>query len=229
MITVRPARERGHTEFGWLDSWHTFSFGEYYDPAHMNFRALRVINDDVFAPGTGFGMHPHRDMEIITVVLSGALQHRDNLGNGSTIRPGVVQRMTAGTGIMHSEHNPSPDEPVRLLQIWIQPGTKGLPPGYEERELNGNGALQLGASRDGREGSLTIHQDVDLLHVRLTTGESVRYALASGRHAWLQMAAGQLRMNGVTLASGDGAAISEDSALEFSATADSELLLFDLE
>jgi hypothetical protein len=228
MITIRPARERGHTQFGWLDSWHSFSFGEYHDPAHTSFRSLRVINDDVFAAGTGFGMHPHRDMEIITVVLNGALEHRDNLGNGSTIRPGVVQRMTAGTGILHSEHNPSSDEPVRLLQIWIQPETKRLPPSYQERQLNDNGAMQLVASRDGREESLTIHQDVDLLHVRLATGESVEYALATGRHAWLQMTAGQLLMNGVTLSAGDGAAVSDESALKMSATADAELLLFDL-
>ncbi|MGH7789501.1 MAG: pirin family protein [Candidatus Binatia bacterium] len=229
MITIRPSEERGHVAIGWLDSRHTFSFGEYYDPAHMGFRALRVINEDVVAPSQGFGTHPHRDMEIITYVLDGALQHRDSLGNGSAIVPGEVQRMTAGTGIRHSEMNPSPDTPVHLLQIWLLPEREGLEPGYEQRAIpRSAGGLTLIASRDGREGSVTVHQSVDLYSANLAAGDQVVHELASGRHAWVQVASGRLTVNGRALNAGDAVALSDEPRVEIQAGEQSELLLFDL-
>lgn len=231
MTTVRPASERGVTRWDWLDSRHTFSFGEYHDPRHMGFRALRVINDDRVAPGGGFGTHAHRDMEIITYVLEGALAHRDSLGTGSVIRPGDGQRMSAGTGIRHSEFNHSKTEPVRFLQIWILPEREGLPPGYEQKGFpleERRGRLRLIAARDGREGAVTVHQDVDLYVTVLEPGDRVAYRLARGRHAWVQVARGSTTLNGRLLAEGDGAAVSDEGPIELAATAPAEVLLFDL-
>jgi len=231
MINLRPAAERGTTRIDWLDSRHSFSFGEYYDPAHMGFRALRVINDDRVAPAAGFGTHPHRDMEILTWVLEGELEHKDSLGNGSVIRPGDAQRMSAGTGIRHSEFNPSPETAVRLLQIWLLPERGGLAPGYEQRafaEAELAGRLRLIASHDGREGSVTLHQDVSLYAGRLARGQSAALELRPGRHAWVQVARGEVTLNGRKLVDGDGAAASDEARLEVTATADAEVLVFDL-
>ena len=231
MIVKRPAAERGHFDHGWLDTSHTFSFADYHDPAHMGFRALRVINEDRVAAGQGFGAHSHRDMEIITYVLDGALAHADSIGNRATIVPGDVQRMSAGTGITHSEFNARQDEPVHLLQIWLLPDRRGLAPGYEQKaipESEERGVLRLLASRDGRDGTVTIHQDVDLYASRLEPGERVKHALADGRHAWLQMVRGRIEVNGTPLAAGDGAAVSAESALEMVAEESTHLLLFDL-
>jgi quercetin 2,3-dioxygenase len=231
MIRVRKASERGHFDHGWLDTYHTFSFSRYYDPRQMGFRALRVINEDRVRPGRGFGTHPHQDMEIVTLVLSGALAHRDSLGTGSTIRPGELQRMTAGTGITHSEFNPSETEPVHLYQIWLQPEREGLEPSYEQKafpEEQRRGRLRLVASRDGRDGSLTIHQDADLSLATLEAGEQVAHELAPGRHAWLQVLRGTVALNGNPLEAGDGAAVSEVTALTVRAEQASEILLFDL-
>ena len=231
MITIRPAASRGRTSIDWLDSWHTFSFGDYHDPQWRGFRSLRVINDDRVAPGGGFDTHPHRDMEIITWVLSGALEHRDSLGNGSVIRPGDMQRMTAGTGILHSEFNPSRTESVHLLQMWLFPDTKGLTPGYEQRAFahkDRQNALRLVASREGRNGSVTIHQDADVYAAALDPGRSVTHELAQGRHAWLQVATGAVGLDGRELNAGDGAAVSEMPSLEIAGRAASEIVLFDL-
>ena len=231
MIVKRPAAERGHFDHGWLDTSHTFSFADYHDPAHMGFRALRVINEDRVAAGQGFGAHSHRDMEIITYVLDGALAHADSIGNRATIVPGDVQRMSAGTGITHSEFNARQDEPVHLLQIWLLPDRRGLAPGYEQKaipESEERGVLRLLASRDGRDGTVTIHQDVDLYASRLEPGERVKHALADGRHAWLQMVRGRIEVNGTPLAAGDGAAVSAESALEMVAQESAHFLLFDL-
>jgi redox-sensitive bicupin YhaK (pirin superfamily) len=231
MIRVRKAAERGHFDHGWLDTYHTFSFGDYYDPAHMGFRALRVINDDRVQPGEGFGMHGHRDLEIITYVLEGALEHRDSLGNGSVLRPGELQHMTAGTGVRHSEFNPSPAEPVHLYQIWLLPERRGLEPSYEQRpfaEAERRGRLRLVASPDGEEGSLTIRQDARLYLSTLRAGEAVARALEPGRHAWLQVLRGEVTLNGTSLAAGDGAAVSEEERLEIASPGDAEVLLFDL-
>ncbi len=229
MITRRPAGERGHARFDWLDSRHSFSFGHYYDHAHMGFGPLRVINEDVVAPGTGFDTHPHRDMEILTYVLDGALEHKDSIGTGAVIRPGEVQRMTAGTGIRHSEFNPSSDAPVHLLQIWIMPERNGLAPGYEQRAFPlDDGRLHLVASRDGRDGALTIHQDVDLYAGRLTAGERVKRELRDGRLGWLQVTSGAVTLNGVAMAAGDGAAIRREPDLVIRADVDAEMLLFDM-
>jgi redox-sensitive bicupin YhaK (pirin superfamily) len=230
-ITVRPSRERGHTRLGWLESAHTFSFNNYLDPQHMGFRQLRVINDDWVEPGEGFGMHAHRDMEIITYVLEGALEHRDSAGHGSVIRPGDVQRMSAGTGISHSEYNHSPTAPVHLLQIWILPAQRGLTPGYEQRSfapeaLQGQWAVI--ANREGRGGAVTVHQDVDLLVTRLDPGARAAYHLRSGRHAWVQVARGGVLLNEVALHAGDGAAVSGITTLEVVASEPAEVLLFDL-
>jgi len=230
MMSVRPAAARGHRTFDWLDSWHTFSFGGYQDPAHMGFRALRVINEDRVVPGAGFGTHPHRDMEIITWVLDGALEHRDSLGTGSVIRPGDVQRMSAGTGIRHSEFNAAADEAVHFLQIWIVPERTGSEPGYAQRRVEfgvGDG-LRLIAARDGRAGSVTVHQAVDLYAGRLAAGATVAHTLAAGRHAWLQVARGSITANGQALATGDGAALSDIARVELQAEAAAEVLLFDL-
>jgi redox-sensitive bicupin YhaK (pirin superfamily) len=231
MITIRKAEERGHFDLGWLDTYHTFSFDQYYDPAHMHFRSLRVINEDRVASGQGFPTHSHRDMEIITYILSGALEHRDSMGNGSVIRPGDVQRMTAGTGVSHSEFNPSQSEAVHLLQIWILSKADGLPPGYEEKafaEEERRGRLRLIASDDGREGSVSINQDARVYATLLDAGQLVTHTLQPTRHAWLQLARGTVRLNGMELKQGDGAAVSKESELSISAHDRAELLLFDL-
>ncbi len=231
MITVRKAQERGHARHGWLESFHTFSFAGYHDPAHMGFRDLRVINEDRVQPRRGFGTHSHRDMEIVTYVLSGALAHRDSLGTGSVIRPGDLQRMTAGTGVSHSEMNPSATEPVHLLQIWILPEQDGLAPSYEQRHFPAAeraGRLRLVASRDAREDSLRVHQDVAVYAGLLGPGDAVAHALTPGRHAWLQLARGRCTLNGVALEAGDGSAVSDETALRIGGASDAELLLFDL-
>jgi quercetin 2,3-dioxygenase len=230
MMKIRRANERGHASHGWLDSYHTFSFADYYDPRWMGFRSLRVINDDLVMPGMGFGTHPHRDMEILTYVLSGALEHKDSMGNGRVIRPGEVQYMAAGRGVEHSEFNPSRDEAVHFLQIWIQPDRKGVTPRYGEKSLASApaGKLHLVASQTGREGSLELHQDADLWLARLDAGQQVTHNLAAGRHAWVHVAEGEVRLNGTTLGGGDAAAISEESALELSAAKPAQVLLFDL-
>jgi redox-sensitive bicupin YhaK (pirin superfamily) len=231
MITVRHAAERGQTRLDWLDSWHSFSFGDYYDPDHNQFRSLRVLNDDKVAPGAGFGMHPHRDFEIVTYVVSGALEHKDSLGTGAVVRPGEVQRITAGTGVLHSEFNPSATEPVHLLQIWLTPERRGLTPSYEQKafpEAGRRGQWRLVASRDGREGSVTIHQDAEVYATLLEPGESASHSLRPGRSGWVQVARGAVTLNGRPLETGDAAAVSEESALKVVATESAELLLFDL-
>ncbi len=234
MITVRNASERGRSRTDWLNSQHTFSFADYTDPKHMGFGKLRVINDDVVAPARGFGRHPHRDMEILSYVLEGSLRHDDSMGNGSVIRPGDVQRMTAGTGVLHSEANPSADERVHFLQIWIEPERRGLPPGYEQKrfdEAERRGALRLVASRDGREGSVTVHQDVSLYSGIFGSGQRAEVALGKGRRAWVQVARGGATVNGVTLAEGDGAAIEEEARVTVEGREGSqvgEVLVFDL-
>ncbi len=231
MIEVRRSADRGHVQHGWLDTYHTFSFDTYYDPAHTHFRELRVINEDRVAAGAGFPTHPHRDMEIITYVLEGALEHKDSLGNGSVIRPGDGQRMSAGTGIRHSEANASKTDPVHLLQIWIFPEKKGIEPGYEQKSFapeEKRGRLRLIADRNGREGAVTVHQDVALYASVLARGQQVEYPLASGRHAWLQVARGAVSLNGQKLEQGDGAAVSDEQKLAIRAEKDAEVLLFDL-
>ena len=230
MITVRKSEDRGHFDMGWLDTYHTFSFDRYHDPAHMAFRSLRVINEDRVQPGHGFPMHSHRDMEIITYILEGALSHRDSMGNGSVIRPGDVQRMTAGTGVSHSEQNPSPSEPVHLLQIWITPNARNLQPGYEQKVFTDDekrGRLCLIASNDGSKGSVTINQDASIYATILDAGLSVTHKLASNRHAWIQMARGAARLNEVELNQGDGVAVSGEPELNITGDG-AELLLFDL-
>ncbi len=227
MIQIRKAAERGHFDHGWLDTYHTFSFADYFDPEFMGFRALRVINDDRVAAGRGFGMHGHRDMEIVTYVLDGALAHRDSMGNGSIIRPGEVQRMSAGTGVTHSEANPSDTDPLRLLQIWILPERRGEKPGYEQKmftDADRRGTLRLVASPDGRDGSVTIHQDVEI-YASLVDGE-VTHTFRPGRYGWLQVARGNVELNGQALKEGDGAAISEESSVAINGSG--EVLLFDL-
>jgi redox-sensitive bicupin YhaK (pirin superfamily) len=231
MINIRPSNERGGGSHGWLDTRHSFSFDQYYDPRFMGFRSLRVINEDRVAPGQGFPMHPHRDMEIITYVLEGALAHNDSMGNGSIIRPGDGQRMSAGTGVRHSEANPSKTDPVHLLQIWILPDRRGHPPGYEQKafpEAEKRGKLRLIASPDGADGSVTIHQDAKLYVSLLGPGQEVKHELGNGRYAWVQVAKGAVELNGKALDQGDGAAVSEESRLTIKGTQDAEILLFDL-
>jgi redox-sensitive bicupin YhaK (pirin superfamily) len=231
MIIVRPAEERGVANFGWLDSRHTFSFGHYYDPRHMGIGALRVINDDRVAPGGGFDTHAHQDMEIISYVLEGAMEHQDSIGTGSVIRPGDVQRMTAGTGIAHSEFNHSRTEPVHFLQIWIVPERKGLAPGYEQKTFpleERHGKARLVASRDGRDGSLTVHQDIDLYTSVLEAGDEVAIALRPERSAWVQVARGAVTINGTGLKEGDGAAVFDTATLTLTSDTGSEVLVFDL-
>ena len=233
MIAVRPANERGHFNHGWLDTYHTFSFDQYRDPRHMHFRALRVINEDTVAPGRGFGTHPHENMEIITYILSGALEHRDSLGTGEVIRPGDGQRMSAGTGILHSEFNPSPTEPVHLLQIWIIPDRDKLnrKPSYEQKafaDQEKHGQWRLIASPTGEQGSVTIQSDAKLLVTKLKAGESLPILLDPGRYAWLQMAKGAATLNGTELKQGDGVGVTDERALTLSAKEDAEVLLFDL-
>jgi redox-sensitive bicupin YhaK (pirin superfamily) len=230
MIRLRKSEERGHADHGWLNSWHTFSFANYYDPQHMGFRALRVINDDVVAGGGGFPTHPHRDMEIITYVLSGALEHKDSMGNGSVIRPGNVQYMAAGTGVQHSEFNHSPLEPVHLLQIWIQPDTRGAKPSYAERSFAEApaGALTLIASKSGRDGSIAINQDANVLVGKFEAGNTATYSIGEGRGVWLHVAEGEVTLNGESLKTGDAAALTAEKAVELRATKPSQVLLFDL-
>jgi len=231
MIRLRKATDRGHADHGWLDTWHTFSFADYYDPEHMGFRALRVINDDVVAPGRGFGTHPHRDMEIVTYVLEGALAHEDSMGNASTIVPGEVQRMSAGTGVLHSEFNHSRTDRVHLLQIWLLPDRTGIAPSYEQTlfpDEEKRGRLRLVASPDGADGSVMIHQDARLYATLLAPGEEVSHPLAPGRHAWVHVARGKASLNGRPLEAGDGAAISAEERLTLRGDGQAEVLLFDL-
>jgi quercetin 2,3-dioxygenase len=231
MIIIRKSSDRGHADHGWLNTYHTFSFGEYHDPAHMHFRSLRVINEDVVAPGQGFGMHPHRDMEILTWVVSGALQHKDSMGNGEVIRPGDLQHMTAGTGVLHSEFNPSNADPVHLLQIWIMPEQRGLAPHYAQTQFDIAGRtnrLQKLASRDGADGSIPINQDATLYAGVLSKGRSVAHDLGAGRGGWLQVIHGEITLNGQALHAGDGAAISDERTITLTAGEDAEFLFFDL-
>ncbi|HWT16062.1 MAG TPA: pirin family protein [Patescibacteria group bacterium] len=231
MITLRLSRDRGTANFGWLDSRHTFSFGHYYDPAQMGFGPLRVINEDRVAPGGGFPTHGHANMEIISVVLGGALEHRDSLGTGSVIRPGDVQRMSAGSGIQHSEFNASNAAPVHFLQIWIQPDRLNIAPGYEQKHFDADarrGRLCLLASGDGRDGALTIRQNADLFGSVLPAGDTVVHAFAPGRRGWVHVARGEIDVNGERLQAGDGAAIENERALRIGAARDAEFLLFDL-
>lgn len=230
MTTIRRANERGHAKHGWLDTYHTFSFADYYDPEWMGFRSLRVINDDLIMPRMGFGTHPHRNMEIITYVLRGALAHKDSMGNGRVIRAGEVQYMAAGTGIEHSEYNASADEATHLLQIWIEPDRKGVTPRYAEKSVADapTGSLHLITSKTGRDGSIMIHQDADLWFAKLEPGQRVSHRLASGRHAWLHMAVGEVALNGTMLCGGDAAALSGESDLNLEAASQAQILLFDL-
>lgn len=231
MIQVRHKNERGHFDHGWLDTFHTFSFSSYYDPRHTHFRTLRVMNEDWVAPGQGFGTHPHRDMEIVTYVLEGELEHKDSMGNGEVLRPGEFQRMTAGTGITHSEFNPSSEHPVHLYQIWLFPEEKGLTPSYEQKNFapdERHNRLRLVASSDAREGSLKIHQDASIYLATLDAEKEVAYELRPERHAWLQVLRGSVDCNGTTLVAGDGAAVSGEQALALRGVADGEILLFDL-
>jgi quercetin 2,3-dioxygenase len=231
MLSIRRSEERGGGDFGWLNTRHSFSFDQYYDPKFMGFRSLRVINEDRVQPAQGFPTHPHRDMEIITYVLQGALEHKDSLGTGSVIRPGDGQRMSAGTGIRHSEFNQSSTDPVHLLQIWILPDRAGHQPSYEQKAFpveEKKGKLRLIASPDGRDGSVTIHQDASLYVVLLGPGQEVKHELGKGRYAWLQVAKGAVELNGKGLKQGDGAAISNESQLTIKGSQESEILLFDL-
>jgi len=231
MIKIRKAEKRGHFDFGWLNTYHTFSFGDYYDPSHMGFRSLRVINEDVVQKGRGFPRHGHRDMEIFTYILQGALQHRDSMGNGSIIRPGDVQRMSAGTGVTHGESNASPHMPVHLLQIWILPSEEGIQPDYEEKrfpEEEKRNKLRLIISPDAEAGSVKIHQDARVYAAMLDPDREVSHSLETGRHAWLQVAGGSVTLNGIDLKQGDGAAVSQETAITIAAREQSEILLFDL-
>ncbi len=231
MINPRKARQRGHANYGWLDTFHTFSFGTYQDPNFNNFRNLRVINEDFVSAGEGFGMHPHRDMEIVTYVLSGALKHQDSMGNGQVLRPGEFQRMTAGTGITHSEFNDSQTDPVHLYQVWLVPQEKDLPPSYEQKpfpQAERLNQLRLVASPDAQQGSLLIHQDARIYLATLEQGRTLSMDIAKGRHAWLQVMQGSVSVNRIALDTGDGAAISDESYFEISALSNAEILLFDL-
>jgi redox-sensitive bicupin YhaK (pirin superfamily) len=231
MIQIRKASERGHANHGWLDTWHSFSFADYFDPQYMGFSVLRVINEDRIAPGAGFPTHGHRDMEIITYLLHGALEHKDSMGNGSVIRPGEIQRMSAGSGISHSEFNASESEEAHLLQIWIEPKERGITPGYEQKSLAAagkNSSLNLLASPDGQDGSVTIHQDARLYVALLQEHEEVAYLLPAGRRGYIHLARGKLKLNGLDLDAGDGAKIWDENINILSTTAGSEALLFDL-
>lgn len=231
MISIRQAKKRGHANYGWLNSYHTFSFADYYDPKQMGFSVLRVINDDTVAPGAGFPTHPHRDMEIVSYVLEGGLEHKDNMGNGSVIRPGEVQRMTAGTGVTHSEYNTSSIQPLRFLQIWILPNQRHLTPGYEQRRFDPKarqGKLRLVGSSDGRDGSVTIHQDVELYSTTLADAESVVHLLPKGRCAYIHVARGNVQLNHLDLREGDGARVFDENEIQLDGTDSGEVLLFDL-
>lgn len=230
MITPRYASERGHANHGWLDTFHSFSFADYYDPKFMGFQSLRVINEDKVAAARGFGSHPHRDMEIITYVIAGELEHKDSLGNGSIIRRGEIQRMSAGRGVVHSEFNPSATDPVHLIQIWIEPSRKGLTPSYDQKKFeldSQSNKLTLIASEDGRDGSMKINQDAALFAGNLENGE-LTYQLQSGRSAWLQVVSGELQIGSLELSAGDGAGINDEEALELKSSGKAEFLLFDL-
>jgi len=230
MINILKSNERGHASHGWLDSYHSFSFADYYNPEHMGYQSLRVINDDLVMPGMGFGTHPHRDMEIITYILSGQLEHKDSMGNGRVIKTGDVQYMAAGSGVRHSEFNPSNEEAVHLLQIWIQPDAKGVTPRYAEKSLRTvpTGKLNLVTSKTGRDNSIAIHQDADLWIAKLEAGQKVSHTLAQQRHVWLHVAEGEVVVNGKTLAVGDAAAVEKETELQVSANKPSQVLLFDL-
>ncbi len=231
MITIRGARERGHFDHGWLNTYHTFSFDQYYDPRYMGFRTLRVINEDFVAGGRGFPKHGHRDMEIITYILAGALKHEDSMGNGSVIRPGDVQRMTAGTGVRHSEQNASEREQVHLLQIWLLPHTVGLEPGYEQKAFSEDerrGRLRLIASEDGGDGSVVVHQDVKVFASIIPAGEQVEHTMDQQRYAWIQVARGAISVNGEKADQGDGVIVAGESNLQIKAEENAEVLLFDL-
>jgi len=232
MLTLRKSEQRGHANHGWLDSYHTFSFADYHDPKEMGFGALRVINEDRVEPGQGFGTHGHRDMEIITYILDGALEHKDSMGNGSVIRRGDAQRMSAGRGVRHSEFNPSPTAAVHLLQIWIEPNVTGIQPSYEEKrfaDADKKGRLRLIASPDGRDGSVTIHQDAYLYATLLDKGDAVTHKLAPGRKAYVHVALGALQVSGMPLKAGDGMKISDETSISLAAANGAEVLLFDLE
>ena len=230
MIQLRKAADRGHARYDWLDTWHTFSFDSYYDPAHSGFRSLRVINEDFVQPGQGFGMHPHRDMEIITYVLEGALEHRDSMGNGSVIHAGELQRMSAGTGIEHSEFNPSATEPVHLYQIWLRPEKRGIEPSYEERSFSAaekQGKLLLVAAADAG-GAMQINQDARVYLSSLGDGEQIEHAIEPGRHAWVQSLRGAVEINGMRLDTSDGAAVSDEASIALRASGPAEIMLFDM-
>ena len=230
MMTLRKAHERGHANYGWLDTYHTFSFGDDYDPQWMGFRSLRVINDDLVMPGQGFGTHPHRDMEIVTYILCGQLEHKDSMGNGRVIRKGELQYMSAGSGVQHSEFNPSKDEAVRFLQIWILPETKGVKPRYGEKSLRDvpTGKLHLVTSKTGRDGSIAIRQDADLWLAKLEADQQVAHLLEKNRHAWVHVAEGEVSINGTKLSGGDAVGVNDENSLEISANKASQVLLFDL-
>ena len=231
MITIRKAEERGHADHGWLNAYHTFSFATYHDPAYVGFRSLRVINEDRVQPGKGFGTHPHHDMEIVTYVLEGALEHKDSMGNGQVLTPGEFQRMSAGTGITHSEFNPSQSEPVHLYQIWLLPTKNGIEPSYEQKRFDDGGMtnqLRLVASPDAAGGSLRIHQDTRILLAKLDSGQQITHELLLGRHAWLQVLRGAVKLNNNQLDTSDGASISEESFLIIQASENAEVMLFDL-
>jgi hypothetical protein len=230
MMKIRRANDRGHANHGWLDTYHTFSFAGYYDPAHMGFRSLRVINDDKVAAGAGFGTHPHRDMEIITYILKGQLEHKDSMGNGRVIQTGDVQYMAAGTGVQHSEFNPSAKDEVHLLQIWIQPDTKSVKPRYAEKSFAkvAPGGLHLVASKTGRAGSIAIHQDADLWLGKLDQGQTATHALEAGRAAWVHVAVGNVRVNGQSLQAGDAVALEDERTVELAGESSAQVLLFDL-
>ena len=231
MFRIRKSTDRGHADHGWLKSWHTFSFSSYQDSQHMQFRALRVMNEDQVAPGQGFGTHPHNDMEIVTYILSGELEHRDSMGHGEILQAGEFQRMTAGTGVTHSEFNPSATEPVHLYQIWLYPERKGLMPDYEQKRFSPEDRLnrfQLVASPDPNNGSLMIHQNARILLGDIRAAQSLSYGISADRHVWLQVLRGEITINGVHLHSGDGLAVSDEPSLTLEGVADSELMLFDL-
>jgi redox-sensitive bicupin YhaK (pirin superfamily) len=228
MLQIRPSEERGRNQLSWLDTHFTFSFDQYYDPEHVQFRSLRVLNEDVVAPGQGFGMHPHRDMEILTWILDGSLEHRDNMGTSAVIRPGELQHMTAGSGVMHSEFNPSPKDPVHLLQIWITPERKGLKPEYEQLSFADSDLRNQFGLVAGPKAPVTIRQDASLYIARLDEGKEAKHAIEAGRHAWVQVARGTVKVNGVELKAGDGAAVSKETEIRAEARESSEVLLFDL-
>ncbi len=231
MYRIRKANERGHANYGWLDTYHTFSFADYYDPEHRRFRSLRVINEDRVSPGQGFGTHPHADMEIVTYVLEGELEHRDSMGNGEVLAAGELQRMSAGTGITHSEFNPSKTTPVHLYQIWLLPERKGIEPSYEQKRFDPQGRInswQLVASQHPEHGAMKIHQDVDLYLADLEAKQSLQFSIKNGRHLWLQVLRGSISAHGQLLQAGDGLSVSEEVQLDLLAESHSELLLFDL-